>query len=146
MDFIFNSIIGRIANDPQLTHTDTGAPILTFDVNYLREFYQRGVQGKKNHFIDVVAYAEFALKLDATNRAEPIKGQHILIVGHLDKRDTFDANGLPLGKRMELVIDRYELFTPVTQIQPPARRGFTVPPASGQGRRVGSPATSPSHA
>ena len=93
-------IMGRLARDPELRHTQSGTPVATFRLAVDRDFKDKNTGERQTDWIDVVAWrntAEFVSKYFA-------KGRMAVVEGRLQIRDWTDREG---GKRRsaEVVAD-----------------------------------------
>ena len=82
-------IMGRLARDPELRHTQSGTPVATFRMAVDRDFKDKQSGEKGTDFIDVVAWrqtAEFACKYFS-------KGRMAVVEGRLQIRDWKDRDG-----------------------------------------------------
>ena len=93
-------IMGRLARDPELRHTQSGTPVASFRLAVDRDFKDKNTGERTTDWIDVVAWrgtAEFVSKYFA-------KGRMAVVEGRLQIRDWTDREG---GKRRsaEVVAD-----------------------------------------
>ncbi len=82
-------IMGRLARDPELRHTQTGTPVASFRLAVDRDFRDKNTGERGTDWIDVVAWrgtAEFASKFLA-------KGRLAVVEGRLQMRDWTDKDG-----------------------------------------------------
>ena len=82
-------IMGRLARDPELRHTQTGTPVASFTLAVDRDFRDKTTGERATDWIDVVAWrgsAEFAAKYFA-------KGRMAVVEGRLQIRDWTDKDG-----------------------------------------------------
>ena len=82
-------IMGRLARDPELRHTQTGTPVASFRLAVDRDFRDKNTGERATDWIDVVAWrgtAEFASKFLA-------KGRLAVVEGRLQMRDWTDKDG-----------------------------------------------------
>ncbi len=135
-------IMGRLARDPELRHTQTGTPVATFRLAVDRDFKDKATGERSTDWIDVVAWsgrAEFVSRYFS-------KGRMAIVEGRLQMRDWTDKEG---NKRTtaEVVADNiyfgdskrdsdggsYSSFnqTPSYSAPPPAPSGFGAPSAEG---------------
>ena len=80
---------GRLVNDPELRHTQSGVAVATFRVAVDRDFKDRETGEKKADFINVVAWrgtAEFVSRYFT-------KGRMAVIEGRLQNREYTDRDG-----------------------------------------------------
>lgn len=81
-------IAGRLTKDPELRHTGTGTPVVSFTVAVDRDFKSKTGE-KETDFIDVVAWrgtGEFVSKYFS-------KGRLAIVEGRLQMRDWTDKEG-----------------------------------------------------
>lgn len=94
--------MGRIANDIELKHTNSGVPVCTFKIACERDF--KNAYGKKEcDFIPVVTWrntAEFVRKFME-------KGRNVVVDGKLQSRQWTDKNN---NKRTELEIQADNVY------------------------------------
>ena len=93
-------LMGRLARDPELRHTQTGTPVASFRLAVDRDFKDKTTGEKGTDWIDVVAWrqtAEFVSRFFT-------KGRLAVVEGRLQIRDWTDRDG---GKRRsaEVVAD-----------------------------------------
>lgn len=91
---------GRLTRDPDLRHTQTGAPVVSFSLAVERDMKDKQTGARATDFIDVVAWrqtAEFVSRFFT-------KGRMAVVEGRLQMRDWTDKDG---GKRRsaEVVAD-----------------------------------------
>ena len=82
-------IMGRLARDPELRHTQTGTPVASFTLAVDRDFRDKATGERATDWIDVVAWrgsAEFAAKYFT-------KGRMAVVEGRLQIRDWTDKDG-----------------------------------------------------
>ena len=82
-------IMGRLARDPELRHTQTGTPVASFRLAVDRDFRDKNTGERATDWIDVVAWrgtAAFASKFLA-------KGRLAVVGGRLQMRDWTDKDG-----------------------------------------------------
>ena len=82
-------IMGRLARDPELRHTQTGTPVASFTLAVDRDFRDKTTGERTTDWIDVVAWrgsAEFVSKYFA-------KGRMAVVEGRLQIRDWTDRDG-----------------------------------------------------
>ena len=82
-------IMGRLARDPELRHTQTGTPVASFTLAVDRDFRDKNTGERATDWIDVVAWrgsAEFVSKYFA-------KGRVAVVEGRLQIRDWTDRDG-----------------------------------------------------
>ena len=85
-------IMGRLARDPELRHTQTGTAVASFRLAVDRDFKDKATGEKGTDWIDVVAWrqtAEFVSRYFT-------KGRMAVVEGRLQIRDWTDKDG---GKR-----------------------------------------------
>lgn len=93
-------LMGRLTRDPELRHTQAGAPVVSFSLAVDRDFKDKSTGERSTDFIDVVAWrqtAEFVSRFFT-------KGRMAVVEGRLQIRDWTDKDG---GKRRsaEVVAD-----------------------------------------
>ena len=124
-------IMGRLAADPELRHTQTQVPVTTFRVAVDRNYQPKG-QEKQTDWIDVVAWrqtAEFVSKYFH-------KGSMIVVQGSIQTR-TYDDRDGNSRRSVELVADqvffgepkRDDGYSPRYQAQTPQFSDAAAPPA-----------------
>ena len=82
-------IMGRLARDPELRHTQTGTPVATFRLAVDRDFKDKNTGERATDWIDVVAWrgtGEFVSRYLA-------KGRLAVVEGRLQMRDWTDKEG-----------------------------------------------------
>ena len=82
-------LMGRLARDPELRHTQTGTPVASFRLAVDRDFKDRTTGEKATDWIDVVAWrqtAEFVSRYFT-------KGRLAVVEGRLQMRDWTDRDG-----------------------------------------------------
>ena len=82
-------IMGRLARDPELRHTQNGTPVATFRLAVDRDFKDKTTGERATDWIDVVAWrgsAEFVSKYFT-------KGRMAVVEGRLQIRDWTDKDG-----------------------------------------------------
>lgn len=82
-------IMGRLARDPELRHTQTGTPVASFTLAVDRDFKDKNTGERATDWIDVVAWrstGEFAAK-------HLSKGRMAVVDGRLQIRDWTDKDG-----------------------------------------------------
>ena len=82
-------IMGRLARDPELRHTQNGTPVASFTLAVDRDFKDKTTGERTTDWIDVVAWrgsAEFAAKYFT-------KGRMAVVEGRLQIRDWTDKDG-----------------------------------------------------
>ena len=82
-------IMGRLARDPELRHTQTGTPVASFTLAVDRDFRDKNTGERATDWIDVVAWrgsAEFVSKYFT-------KGRVAVVEGRLQIRDWTDRDG-----------------------------------------------------
>ena len=82
------SIMGRLVRDPELRHTQSGTPVVSFTLSVDRDFKTQSGE-KETDFIDVVAWrstAEFVSKYFS-------KGRMAIVAGRLETRNWKDKEG-----------------------------------------------------
>ena len=82
-------LMGRLARDPELRHTQTGTPVASFRLAVDRDFKDKDTGERKADFIGVVAWrntAEFVSRNFS-------KGRMAVVEGRLQMRDWTDKDG-----------------------------------------------------
>ena len=82
-------LMGRLARDPELRHTQTGTPVASFRLAVDRDFKDKNTGEKATDWIDVVAWrqtAEFVSRYFT-------KGRMAVVEGRLQMRDWTDRDG-----------------------------------------------------
>ena len=82
-------IMGRLARDPELRHTQSGTPVATFRLAVDRDFKDKNTGERATDWIDVVAWrgtGEFVSRYLA-------KGRLAVVEGRLQMRDWTDKDG-----------------------------------------------------
>ena len=82
-------IMGRLARDPELRHTQTGTPVATFRLAVDRDFKDKNTGERATDWIDVVAWrgtGEFVSRYFA-------KGRLAVVEGRLQMREWTDKEG-----------------------------------------------------
>ena len=82
-------IMGRLARDPELRHTQSGTPVATFRLAVDRDFKDKNTGERATDWIDVVAWratGEFVSRYFA-------KGRMAVVEGRLQMRDWTDKDG-----------------------------------------------------
>ena len=82
-------IMGRLARDPELRHTQTGTPVATFRLAVDRDFKDKNTGERATDWIDVVAWrgtGEFVSRYLA-------KGRLAVVEGRLQMREWTDKEG-----------------------------------------------------
>lgn len=82
-------IMGRLARDPELRHTQAGAPVSNFTLAVDRDFKDKNTGERATDWIDVVAWhsvGEFAANYLS-------KGRMAVVEGRLQIRDWTDRDG-----------------------------------------------------
>ena len=82
-------IMGRLTRDPELRHTQSGTPVVSFTLAVDRRYTPKDGGDKQTDFIDVVAWqnlGEFVSKYF-------VKGQMAAVSGRLQIRDWTDKDG-----------------------------------------------------
>lgn len=83
------SIMGRMAKDPELRHTQTGTPVVSFRLAVDRDFKDKSTGKCATDWINVVAWrqtAEFVSRYFE-------KGRKAIVSGRLQSRSWEDKNG-----------------------------------------------------
>lgn len=83
------AIMGRLARDPELRHTQNGTPVASFTLAVDRDFKDKETGERATDWIDVVAWrstGEFAAKYLT-------KGRMTVVEGRLQIRDWKDKEG-----------------------------------------------------
>ena len=82
-------IMGRLARDPELRHTQSGTPVATFRMAVDRDFKDKNTGERATDWIDVVAWrstGEFVSRYFA-------KGRMAVVEGRLQMREWTDKEG-----------------------------------------------------
>ena len=82
-------IMGRLARDPELRHTQSGTPVATFRLAVDRDFKDKNTGERATDWIDVVAWrgtGEFVSRYFS-------KGRMAVVEGRLQIRDWTDKEG-----------------------------------------------------
>lgn len=82
-------IMGRLARDPELRHTQSGVPVASFTLAVDRDFKDRQTGERQTDWIDVVAWrqaGEFAAQY-------LYQGRTTVVEGRLQLRDWTDKDG-----------------------------------------------------
>ncbi len=82
-------IMGRLARDPELRHTQTGTPVASFTLAVDRDFKDKNTGERATDWIDVVAWrgtGEFVSRYFS-------KGRMAVVEGRLQIRDWTDKEG-----------------------------------------------------
>ncbi len=82
-------IMGRLARDPELRHTQTGTPVASFTLAVDRDFKDKNTGERQTDWIDVVAWrgtGEFVSRYFS-------KGRMAVVEGRLQIRDWTDKEG-----------------------------------------------------
>ncbi len=82
-------IMGRLARDPELRHTQSGTPVATFRLAVDRDFKDKNTGERATDWIDVVAWrgtGEFVSRYFS-------KGRMAVVEGRLQMRDWTDKDG-----------------------------------------------------
>ena len=82
-------IMGRLARDPELRHTQSGTPVASFRLAVDRDFKDKATGEKATDWIDVVAWrqtAEFVSRYFT-------RGRMAVVEGRLQMRDWTDRDG-----------------------------------------------------
>ena len=82
-------IMGRLARDPELRHTQTGTPVASFTLAVDRDFKDKNTGERVTDWIDVVAWrqtGEFVSRYFT-------KGRVAVVEGRLQMRDWTDRDG-----------------------------------------------------
>ena len=82
-------IMGRLARDPELRHTQSGAPVASFRLAVDRDFKDKNTGERATDWIDVVAWratGEFVSRYFT-------KGRMAVVEGRLQMRDWTDKDG-----------------------------------------------------
>ena len=82
-------IMGRLARDPELRHTQSGLPVASFRLAVDRDFKDKSTGERSTDWIDVVAWrqtAEFVCRYFS-------KGRMAVVEGRLQMRDWTDKDG-----------------------------------------------------
>ena len=82
-------IMGRLARDPELRHTQTGTPVASFTLAVDRDFKDKNTGERQTDWIDVVAWrgtGEFVSRYFS-------KGRMAVVEGRLQMREWTDKEG-----------------------------------------------------
>ena len=82
-------IMGRLARDPELRHTQSGTPVATFRLAVDRDFKDKNTGERQTDWIDVVAWrgtGEFVSRYFS-------RGRMAVVEGRLQMRDWTDKEG-----------------------------------------------------
>ncbi|MDE6591102.1 MAG: single-stranded DNA-binding protein, partial [Oscillospiraceae bacterium] len=82
-------IMGRLARDPELRHTQTGTPVASFRLAVDRDFKDKNTGERQTDWIDVVAWrgtGEFVSRYFS-------RGRMAVVEGRLQMRDWTDKDG-----------------------------------------------------
>lgn len=82
-------IMGRLARDPELRHTQSGTPVATFRLAVDRDFKDKNTGERQTDWIDVVAWrgtGEFVSRYFS-------KGRMAVVEGRLQMREWTDKDG-----------------------------------------------------
>lgn len=82
------SLMGRMAADPELRHTQSGIPVTTFRIAVDRTFVPKG-QEKQTDWIDIVAWRSTAEFVEKYFR----RGSMIAVQGSIQTRSYTDKDG-----------------------------------------------------
>lgn len=83
------TLMGRLARDPELRHTQSGTPVATFRLAVDRDFKDKNTGERATDWIDVVAWrstGEFAAKYLS-------RGRLAVVDGRLQMREWTDKDG-----------------------------------------------------
>ena len=132
-------IMGRLARDPELRHTQTGTPVASFTLAVDRDFKDKNTGERATDWIDVVAWrgsAEFVSKYFT-------KGRMAVVDGRLQIRDWTDKDG---NKRRAAEVVADNIYFGDTRRDGDAGsygdRGYGAGSYGGQSSRPAAPAAS----
>lgn len=83
------TIMGRFAKDPELRHTQTGTPVVSFRLAVDRDFKDKNTGDRATDWIDVVAWKSTAEFISQNFT----KGRMAVVDGRLQVRDWTDKDG-----------------------------------------------------
>ena len=83
------TIMGRFAKDPELRHTQTGTPVVSFRLAVDRDFKDKNTGERPTDWIDVVAWKSTAEFISRNFT----KGRMAVVDGRLQVRDWTDKDG-----------------------------------------------------
>ena len=121
------TIMGRLARDPELRHTQTGIPVATFRLAVDRDFKDKNTGERATDWIDVVAWngkAEFVSSYFT-------KGRLAVVDGRLQMREWTDRDG---NHRVtaEVVADNVYFGDSRRDDQSERPANYGAPPAAGE--------------
>ena len=129
-------LMGRLARDPELRHTQTGTPVASFRLAVDRDFKDKQTGEKATDWIDVVAWrqtAEFVSRFFT-------KGRLAVVEGRLQIRDWTDRDG---GKRRSAEVIAENVYFGDSKRDAEAG-GYSAPSYGAQGGYAPPPAPAPS--
>jgi single-strand DNA-binding protein len=115
-------LMGRLTRDPELRHTQSGAPVASFTLAVDRGYVSRESGERQTDFIDIVAWrstAEFVSKYFT-------KGQMAAVTGRLQIREWTDRDG---NKRRSAEINADNIYFTESKRSRDAASGHQAPPA-----------------
>lgn len=115
------TVMGRLARDPELRHTQNGTPVASFRLAVDRDFKDKDTGERVTDWIDCVAWrstGEFVSNYF-------IKGRMAVVEGRLQIRDWMDKDGVT-RHNAEIVVENIFDYDPdpVFQYHIPRLRGF----------------------
>ncbi len=123
-------IMGRLARDPELRHTQTGTPVATFRLAVDRDFKDKNTGERATDWIDVVAWrgtGEFVSRYFA-------KGRMAVVEGRLQMRDWTDKDG---NRRTSAEVVAENVYFADSRREGDGDRGGSYGGAPGYGDRGG---------
>ena len=117
-------LMGRLARDPELRHTQTGTPVASFRLAVDRDFKDKTTGEKATDWIDVVAWrqtAEFVSRFFT-------KGRMAVVEGRLQIRDWQDRDG---NKRRSAEVVADNVYFGDSRRDGDSQDGGYVPASSG---------------
>lgn len=129
-------LMGRLARDPELRHTQTGTPVASFRLAVDRDFKDKQTGEKATDWIDVVAWrqtAEFVSRFFT-------KGRLAVVEGRLQMRDWTDKDG---NKRTSAEVVAENVYFGDSKRDAEAG-GYSAPAYGAQGGYAPPPAPAPS--
>ena len=128
-------IMGRLARDPELRHTQSGTPVASFRLAVDRDFKDKNTGERTTDWIDVVAWrgtGEFVSRYFS-------KGRMAVVEGRLQIRDWTDRDG---GKRRSAEVVADNVYFGDSKRDSGGEYGgssFGAPPAGGGPAAYGAP-------
>ena len=123
-------IMGRLARDPELRHTQTGTPVASFTLAVDRDFKDKNTGERATDWIDVVAWrgtGEFVSRYFA-------KGRMAVVEGRLQMRDWTDKDG---NRRTSAEVVAENVYFADSRREGDGDRGGSYGGAPGYGDRGG---------